>query len=169
VKAHWQTRGESKDRFSEEKEYRHSLLEESEALATVAANLEKLNSNPSFAELIHSNESLGLLLKLHRAGLIEPYVLFSVADAGIARDYENFRTKNRNRLEEYLDKFVVPPRALVHRGQLVPYTITANNHSGQLLIGVSIVDRFPAGFTYIRTSRALQLSTSCQLSRQSRA
>jgi tetratricopeptide (TPR) repeat protein len=109
VKAHWQTGGEFKNRFPEEKEYRHSLLEESEALATVAENLEKLNSNPNFAELIRSIESLGLLLKLHRSGLIEPYVLFSVADAEIARDYENFRTKNRSRLEEYLDKFVVPP------------------------------------------------------------
>jgi tetratricopeptide (TPR) repeat protein len=109
VKTYWQTGGEFKDRFPEEKEYRHSLLEESGALAAVAENLEKLNSNPNYAELIRSNESLGLLLKLHQAGLIEPYVLFSVADAGIARDYESFRTKNRSRLEEYLDKFVVPP------------------------------------------------------------
>ena len=43
----------------------------------------------------------------------------------------------------------------VSRGQLVPYTITANNHSSQLLSGVSIVDRFPAGFTYIKGSAIL--------------
>jgi uncharacterized repeat protein (TIGR01451 family) len=40
----------------------------------------------------------------------------------------------------------------VSRGQLVPYTITANNHSGQLLSDVSIVDRLPAGFSYIKGS-----------------
>src|SRR5262249_30365727 len=43
----------------------------------------------------------------------------------------------------------------VSRGQLVPYTITANNHSGQLLPDVSIVDRLPAGFSYIKGSALL--------------
>ena len=43
----------------------------------------------------------------------------------------------------------------VGRGQLVPYTITANNHSGQLLSDVSIVDRLPAGFSYIKGSALL--------------
>jgi uncharacterized repeat protein (TIGR01451 family) len=40
----------------------------------------------------------------------------------------------------------------VTRGQLVPYTITANNHSGQMVTDVSIVDSFPAGFSYIKGS-----------------
>jgi len=44
------------------------------------------------------------------------------------------------------------PLVNVARGQLVPYTITANNHSGQLLSDVSIVDRLPAGFSYIKGS-----------------
>jgi len=37
----------------------------------------------------------------------------------------------------------------VTRGQLVPYTITVNNVSGLLLTDVTLVDRFPAGFTYV--------------------
>jgi len=109
VRARWQAGGEFKNRFPDEKEYRHSLAEESEALTTTAKNLERLNSDKNFGELIRSDQSLGLLLKLYQADLIEPYVLFSLGDAGIARDYEGFRAKNRNRLEEYLDKFVVPP------------------------------------------------------------
>jgi tetratricopeptide (TPR) repeat protein len=109
VRANWQTEGEFRKRFPDEKEYRHSLPEESEALTTAAKNLEKQNSNENFAEWISSDESLGLLVKLYQARLIEPYVLFSLGDAGIARDYENFRAKNRKSLEEYLDKFVVPP------------------------------------------------------------
>src|SRR5205823_8379461 len=47
------------------------------------------------------------------------------------------------------------PLVNVSRGQLVPYTITANNHSGQLLSDVSIVDRLPAGFSYIKGSALL--------------
>jgi uncharacterized repeat protein (TIGR01451 family) len=47
------------------------------------------------------------------------------------------------------------PLLNVTRGQLVPYTITANNHSNQLLSDVTIVDRLPAGFTYIKGSALL--------------
>jgi uncharacterized repeat protein (TIGR01451 family) len=40
----------------------------------------------------------------------------------------------------------------VSRGQLVPYTITANNHGSPMLTDVSIVDRLPAAFSYIKGS-----------------
>jgi tetratricopeptide (TPR) repeat protein len=108
VKARWQNGSEFKKRFPKE-EYRHSLPEESEALTTAAKVLEKLKSDKKLAGLIASDQSLTLLLKLQQAGLIEPYVLFSLGDAGIAHDYDSFRTNNRDELEEYLDKFVVPP------------------------------------------------------------
>jgi uncharacterized repeat protein (TIGR01451 family) len=44
------------------------------------------------------------------------------------------------------------PLLNVTRGQLVPYTITVNNVSGELLTDLDLVDRFPAGFTYIAGS-----------------
>ncbi len=47
------------------------------------------------------------------------------------------------------------PLLNVTRGQLVPYTITANNRSGLLLTDVGIVDRLPAGFSYIKGSALL--------------
>jgi uncharacterized repeat protein (TIGR01451 family) len=47
------------------------------------------------------------------------------------------------------------PLINVTRGQLVPYTITVNNVAGLLLTDVSIVDRFPAGFTYVAGSALL--------------
>jgi uncharacterized repeat protein (TIGR01451 family) len=47
------------------------------------------------------------------------------------------------------------PLINVTRGQLVPYVITVNNVSGLLLTGVSIVDDFPAGFTYVAGSALL--------------
>src|SRR5262249_38292628 len=43
----------------------------------------------------------------------------------------------------------------VTRGQLVPYTITVNNLAGQMITGVSIVDRLPLGFTYVPGSAIL--------------
>jgi tetratricopeptide (TPR) repeat protein len=98
AKAHWQAD-------------RHNLREESQALTAVAENLEKLKSDERLAGWVRSDQSLGMLLQLHEARLIEPYVLFSLGDAGIARDYDSFRAANRNKLEQYLDQFVVPPAA----------------------------------------------------------
>ncbi|HET8945628.1 MAG TPA: SdrD B-like domain-containing protein [Candidatus Polarisedimenticolia bacterium] len=47
------------------------------------------------------------------------------------------------------------PLVNVTRGQLVPYTITVNNVSGTLLTNVSLLDRIPAGFAYVRGSGLL--------------
>lgn len=108
VRAKWQTGGEAKKRFPEEKEYRHSLPEESEALTAAAETAEKLDTNPQAAG-VAADPAIRLLVKLHRVGLIEPYVLFSLGDTGIARDYAAYRAQNRQKLEDYMDKFVVPP------------------------------------------------------------
>ena len=61
----------------------------------------KVSSAPKDPNLI-------LLLKLYQAKMIEPYVLLNAADDGIARDYANYREKNREKLEQYLSDFVVP-------------------------------------------------------------
>jgi uncharacterized repeat protein (TIGR01451 family) len=47
------------------------------------------------------------------------------------------------------------PRLNVTRGQLVPYVITVNNVTGLLLTEASIVDQFPAGFSYVEGSALL--------------
>lgn len=47
------------------------------------------------------------------------------------------------------------PLLNVTRGQLVPYTITVGNVLGASLSGVQIVDRYPAGFRYIKGSARL--------------
>jgi uncharacterized repeat protein (TIGR01451 family) len=44
------------------------------------------------------------------------------------------------------------PVVNVSRGQLVPYTITVNNVVGVELAGLTIIDRFPAGFRYVEGS-----------------
>jgi hypothetical protein len=59
--------------------------------------------------MVTANPAAGLLLKLNEAGLIDPYVLLSLGDDGIAKDYIAYRAKDRVKLEDYLDRFVVPP------------------------------------------------------------
>jgi uncharacterized repeat protein (TIGR01451 family) len=47
------------------------------------------------------------------------------------------------------------PLVNVSRGQLVPYDITVRNTSGSLLTGITLVDRVPAGFVYVKGSARL--------------
>jgi tetratricopeptide (TPR) repeat protein len=108
VIADWRKGGRFEKEFPQQA-YRHSLLEESEALTEAAMVLQTLRQDHSSAELVAGNTVAGLLLKLHEAGLIDPYVLFSLGDDGIARDYKAYRAANRTKLEEYMDKFVMPP------------------------------------------------------------
>jgi tetratricopeptide (TPR) repeat protein len=109
VRARWQQEGEFRKHYPRETEYRHSLGEEAEALKAAAAVLQKLRDDEKTAVMIQGDQALTLLLNLQQAGLMESYVLFSLGDAGIARDYSAYRDKNRGRLEEYVEKFVVPP------------------------------------------------------------
>jgi hypothetical protein len=46
---------------------------------------------------------------LSAAGAIDPYVLFSLGDDGIAKDYVAYRARNRDKLEAYMDQFAIPP------------------------------------------------------------
>ena len=70
-------------------------------LATVALQMvkpgQKLNSDLEF------------LVSLQKAGLLEPYVLINAADAGIAKDYDEYRKNHRDLLVRYLSEVVLPP------------------------------------------------------------
>ncbi len=108
VRARWQQGDEFTKHFPQQKAYRHSLAEESEALNAAAIRLVDLRAKPDTAILVAQDSAATQLLKLYDAGLIEPYVLFSLGDAGIAQDYSAYRENNRSKLENYMDQFVVP-------------------------------------------------------------
>jgi tetratricopeptide (TPR) repeat protein len=110
VKSEWEKGGRFDKEFPQEGEYRHSLAEESEALTAAAQVLKKLKEDKKTAGLVTGDDpTASLLLKLDEASLIDAYVLFSLGDDGIAKDYVAYRAKNRDKLEAYMDKFVMPP------------------------------------------------------------
>jgi Tfp pilus assembly protein PilF len=111
IRARWQQGGEFAKHFPQEEAYRHSLAEESGALKAAAARLADLRAKPDTASLFAQDLAAAQLLTLYDAGLIDPYVLFSLGDAGIAKDYAAYRENNRSKLENYLDQFVVPARS----------------------------------------------------------
>jgi tetratricopeptide (TPR) repeat protein len=110
-KASWQG-DEFKKHFPQEKQYRHSLAEEAGSLtlaATVWTEANESDKKKKKAVLPPKDPNLILLLKLYQAKMLEPYVLLNAADEGIAQDYEAYREKNREKLEQYLSEFVTPP------------------------------------------------------------
>jgi tetratricopeptide (TPR) repeat protein len=110
TKATWHG-DEFKKHFPKEKQYRHSLAEEANALtaaATVWTEVNESDKKKKKASSVPKDPNLILLLKLYQAKMIEPYVLLNAADEGIAQDYPGYRDKNREKLEQYLSEFVVP-------------------------------------------------------------
>jgi tetratricopeptide (TPR) repeat protein len=108
VKEEWKKGGRFAKQFPREPEYRHSLSEESEALTAAAQALDKLKNDPTSSAQVDGDPSASLLLQLRDAGLLDAYVLFSLGDDDVAQDYSAYRSKNRDKLESYMDKFVMP-------------------------------------------------------------
>jgi tetratricopeptide (TPR) repeat protein len=91
--------------FPGEKGYRHSLREEVEALGGVAKIVSESVKNGKMKEK-DLDPSIANLLKVHDAGLLEAYVLLAKPDAGIARDYVEYRKNNRDKLRRYMNEYV---------------------------------------------------------------
>lgn len=84
--------------FPDEREYRHTLQEEAEALHAVAlAAAEQKATGPSF----------DWLTKMDREGLLESYVLLARADEGISKDHPAYLKLNRPKLHQYVATYVI--------------------------------------------------------------
>ena len=94
--------------YPNEKQYRHSLKEEYDALSAVAKSAEEFNSGKHPQPL---SDDLQVIVKLYKSGLLEPYILLNGVDEGIAQDYIAYRTEHRDVLVRYLSEVVVPSSA----------------------------------------------------------
>lgn len=86
--------------FPNEKTYRHTLQEEADAVRSVLSLAKEKKSK-------NSNEQLALLAKLDAEGLLEAYILMAQADEGIAQDYMPYLKQNRDKLRQYVLKYVI--------------------------------------------------------------
>jgi tetratricopeptide (TPR) repeat protein len=102
-RALWRTKTFA-ERFPNEKDYRHTLAEETDALKTMADQANLLLKEQKVKQLDSSIENV---VKLNSAGLLEAYILFAKPDQGIARDYVTYRILNRDKLRRYWKEFVV--------------------------------------------------------------
>ena len=104
-RAAWMTEKKFSEAFPNEKKYRHSLREESESLSMAVESIQNQLKEGKLKEN-SLDVSIANLLKLHRDGLIEAYVLLAMPDAGIANDYAEYRKNNRDKLRRYLNEYV---------------------------------------------------------------
>jgi tetratricopeptide (TPR) repeat protein len=101
VRSAWRSK-EFAEKYPDEKQYRHSLVEEVEALQALLAVLAE-SDRPVDAK----NESLRNVSALGKDQMLEAYVLISAPDEGIAQDYPAYRDAHRDVLHAYIEKYVV--------------------------------------------------------------
>jgi tetratricopeptide (TPR) repeat protein len=92
--------------------YRHSVAEEVAAfefLLTVAKEMSTAEKpDPDHVkELEKFKSTLELLTRLRDEGLLEPFVLFLCADDGIVQDYAAYRAAHRDKLREFVRRYLV--------------------------------------------------------------
>jgi tetratricopeptide (TPR) repeat protein len=86
--------------FPNEKNYRHSLAEEADALRSVVS-VATADQNKKLSP------SLTRLKKLDEEGLLESYILLARPDDGIALDHPAYLKQNRDKLRRYVVEYVV--------------------------------------------------------------
>jgi CHAD domain-containing protein len=94
-----------KKEYPGEKQYRHSLREEADALRMVAELVKRYTTDGKVKRL---DPALEQLVKLHDDGLLEAYILFSrvLKINSVAEDYAEYRKVNRDKLRRYLLEYV---------------------------------------------------------------
>jgi len=95
-----------KKEFPNEKEYRHTLAEEIDGYQMVIAQVREGLRNKKVKNL---DPALANLLKLSDEDLLEPFVLISKADAGIAKDYPAYRDARREKITQYINEWIIHP------------------------------------------------------------
>jgi len=94
--------------FPHERDYRHSLAEEVDALTATLMVLDSLKVADDALD-----PSLRALAQLRQDSLIEAFVLLNAADGGIARDYAAYRAEHRAKLRDYVEHYLVHRKAPV--------------------------------------------------------
>lgn len=96
-----------KAQFPNEKEYRHSLAEEVDSIKTALTVLGEIYDKPKKRKNIQP--SILALEELQNKGMVEPFILISKADNGIAQDYAAYRADHRDKLRQYISEWVIQP------------------------------------------------------------
>jgi tetratricopeptide (TPR) repeat protein len=84
--------------FPGERQYRHSLQEETEAIRSAIKSAKEAKS---------TDAKFAILEKIDNDGLLESYILLAIPDDGIAEDHPVYLKTNREKLRQYVLKYVI--------------------------------------------------------------
>src|SRR5689334_810680 len=102
VRANWAS-SEFAKQYPNEKVYRHSLKEEAAAIRSALKVLDEQKGGNA----ANVDQSLQILKKLEKDGLLEAFILLAMPDAGIANDFEAYRKTNIAELRRYVKQYVM--------------------------------------------------------------
>jgi tetratricopeptide (TPR) repeat protein len=95
-----------KQEFPSAPQYRHTMREEVDALHLMVT---VLTEQKDFEQREKDfDPALIQLVKIDRAGFLEPFALLNRGDKEIAQDYAPYREEHRDTIYRYFDEFVVP-------------------------------------------------------------
>jgi tetratricopeptide (TPR) repeat protein len=101
VRTEWKDK-KFKETFPKDLKYRHTLQEEVEALRSVVSMGATMKGKN--AKL---NPQIETIAKLDKEGLLESYILLAIADNGISQDHFVYLKNNREKLRQYVLKYVI--------------------------------------------------------------
>jgi hypothetical protein len=93
--------------FPNEKQYRHSLPEEHEALSTVLDFILAGNKDKQGRVILTSE--MAMLKRINDDGLLDAFILLARADAGIAQDYLPYRSAHADLLRRFVLNYIIQP------------------------------------------------------------
>lgn len=99
TRASWAS-SEFAKQYPNEKTYRHSLKEEATAIRAALKSLDEKKNTAG-------DQSLQILKKLDKEGLLEAFILLAMPDAGIASDFVAYRQSNVAELRRYVKQYVM--------------------------------------------------------------
>lgn len=88
--------------FPNEKTYRHTLQEEAEALRSVINVAKEMSGKNKKID-----PQVKTLMDLEKDGLLEAFILMALPDKGIAQDHAAYLRQNRDKLRQYVVKYVI--------------------------------------------------------------
>jgi len=95
-----------KEKFAKEypgeKEYRRSMKEEIAALRAVVVAAKGMEKDPKKID-----PQIQTIEKLDSDGLLEAYVLMTADNAGVASDHAQYLREHRDKLRDYVEKYVI--------------------------------------------------------------
>jgi tetratricopeptide (TPR) repeat protein len=105
ARVQWQN-GEFQKRFPNENVYRHSLPEEVFAFERLLAFADDQEAKGQPL----NDPQIATIRGLRDKGMLESFVLLHAPDAGIAKDYPQYRAEHRDQLQTYVEQMIIMPQ-----------------------------------------------------------